>query len=275
MPLATATLCTFLALAPTAEAATPKRQPGRVMSAEQVELLFRNKTWLWTNGAGYFAADGSFLAWSGSSIAKSSYAKGRWYATGDGSMCFEATWHVLSGAKGSTTCFTHRSLGQTIYQRKNPSGPWYEFRHTPVAAKDEFRKLVRGDRVTTKIARLEAAFARLAPPQPSSKPLDVAPVTATDPAAAPTEPGETGPVPAGPTEMPVITPEAQTLRSSAAGPVEDRPAPMNGSPPPSPVSSMEGHPAAEAPASESIAREATALPAPEVPQPPTEAAPSQ
>ncbi|WP_201839008.1 DUF995 domain-containing protein [Microvirga zambiensis] len=275
VPLATATLCTIFALAATAEAATPTRPPGKAMSAKQVQTLYGDRTWLWTNGAGHFAADGSFLAWSGSSTAKSSYAKGRWYATGDGSMCFEATWHVLSGAKGSTTCFMHRSLGRTIYQRKNPSGPWYEFRHTPVAAKDEFRKLVRGDRVTAKIARLEAAFARLAPSQPLSMPSDAAPVTVTDPAATPTGPGETGPVPAGPKEPPILPSAAPTLGSPATGTGEDRSAPTDGRLPPRPYSSAEGHPTAEAPASGAVAREATALPVHKPAQPPTEAEPSQ
>jgi hypothetical protein len=39
----------------------------------------------------------------------------------------------------------------TIYQRREPSGEWYVFKHAKPAAGDEFSKLVREDLVSAEL----------------------------------------------------------------------------------------------------------------------------
>jgi hypothetical protein len=177
--LAAASLCASLVLASSAEAVAPRRAPATSLSPRQVEQLYRDRTWLWKDGAGYFAPDGSFVAWSGSRPPNASYARGRWYAADPGRICFEATWHAGSGTNARTTCFGHRMLGRTIQQRKEPSGPWYGFRQG--GPRDEFRKLVRGDRASDRAKRIEAALARTPPKpvadQPMAEPTEQVPAT--------------------------------------------------------------------------------------------------
>jgi hypothetical protein len=127
--------------------ALESRDPGgTVVSAGELYELYKNRTWLWDKGAGHFAVDRRFTAWSrdGSSA---SYADGRWHVTDKGQMCFSAVWHYQGGEKPVVTCFGHRKVGRAIYQRKEPSGSWYAFRNFPRKRTDESEKLIPENRV--------------------------------------------------------------------------------------------------------------------------------
>lgn len=133
--------------------------PGtRPLAPEEVAALYRGKTWLWPDGAGYFAPDTTFVAWSGSG-AKQSHAEGRWVILEDGRLCMRATWYVrASGAKNST-CFGHRSAAGAIYQKRMPDGPWYVLRNAPPQDGDEYAKFRDGDLAGAKAAAIRRALA--------------------------------------------------------------------------------------------------------------------
>jgi hypothetical protein len=145
-----------------AETAAPY-QTMRPMTAVELHRLYRDRTWQWTDGAGLCQDQGRiFKAWSGSG-ADASWAEGRWIVTNSGRLCLKAKWHGKAGAASSSTCFSHRTDGRTIYQKKEPSGDWYVFKHAEPQPGDEFTKLVREDLVSTKLEAL-----RTSPPQPDS-----------------------------------------------------------------------------------------------------------
>lgn len=124
------------------------------MLAWELAQLYGGKSWIWSEGAGYLAADRKFLAWSGSG-ADATVAKGRWLVTDGGRMCFKAVWHAKSGSGPNTTCFSHRKVGSTILQKKEPSGQWYVFRSSEPAASDEYSKLRNGDEVSATLGQVQ------------------------------------------------------------------------------------------------------------------------
>ena len=133
-----------------AEAVVP--QGARVMTAVELFMLYRNKSWRWPDGAGRMEADGRvFKAWSGSGD-DAVWARGRWMVTDTGTLCLKANWHGKAGSVEDRTCFSHMTDGRTIFQKKETSGEWYVFRHAEPQEDDEYKKLVREDLVTTRLA---------------------------------------------------------------------------------------------------------------------------
>ncbi|CDM61729.1 MULTISPECIES: DUF995 domain-containing protein [Rhizobium] len=123
----------------------------RPMTAVELHELYRDKSWKWCDGAAYMQDKGRvFKGWSGSGD-RASWADGHWTVANSGKLCFEADWHVKSGPTGGTTCFLHMTDGQTIYQRKEPTGGWYVFKHSEAQDNDEISKLVPEDLASEKI----------------------------------------------------------------------------------------------------------------------------
>lgn len=119
-------------------------------------MLYRDKSWKWADGAGRMQADGRrFTAWAGSGD-EATWAEGRWTLTDSGRLCFKAQWHSVSGVAPNKTCFSHKKRGDVIYQRKEPSGAWYVFRHATPAVDDEFSKLVSQDLVASDLERIKS-----------------------------------------------------------------------------------------------------------------------
>jgi hypothetical protein len=128
-------------------------ESARPMTAVELYVIYRDRSWQWPDGAGRMQDQGRiFKAWSGSG-ADAWWAQGRWILSDSGQLCLQAKWHSQSGAYKGRTCFSHRIEGQAIYQKKEPSGEWYVFRHAKPLEGDEFSKLVPEDLVS---ARLEA-----------------------------------------------------------------------------------------------------------------------
>jgi hypothetical protein len=150
-------LCGQVALSGAAHAAAGKdRAPAEaeaaaVPTAYELSLLYANRTWIWKNGAAYFAKDNRRLqAWT-SGQDKASVAEGRWLVTAAGKMCMELSWRSKTYAKQGRTCYSHRIQDGKIEQRKDPDGEWYNFKGPPEEA-DEYRKFEEGD---TKGAQFE------------------------------------------------------------------------------------------------------------------------
>lgn len=125
---------------------------ARAMTATELHMLYRDKTWVWPDGAGRLQDQNRiFTAWSGTGT-NSNWAQGRWILSDTGLMCLKATWHSPTQAAPNKVCFRHFTDGGTIYQRKEPSGDWYIFKHATPADNDEFKKLIAEDTVTAELA---------------------------------------------------------------------------------------------------------------------------
>lgn len=136
-----------------AEASLP---PGTVpMAASELFLLYHDKSWQWADGAGRMdSADRRFTAWVDGEKGKS-WAEGKWLVTDSGQMCLKADWHSVEGIFPGKTCFAHRIGDGTIYQKQEPDGAWYVFRHVDGRADDEAKKLVSADLVTGRVDSLK------------------------------------------------------------------------------------------------------------------------
>ncbi|WP_352656419.1 DUF995 domain-containing protein [Mesorhizobium sp. M0621] len=151
------TLCGQTALAGTAHAAAAKDSADSaiVPTAYELQLLYADRTWIWKNGAAYFAqGDRHLRAWtSGQDTA--SVAAGRWLVTKNGKVCMELAWRSKAyTGKQHRTCYSHRIQGENIEKRKDPDGEWYSFKRSPEGLSDEHRKFETGD---TKGAQFEEA----------------------------------------------------------------------------------------------------------------------
>lgn len=130
----------------------------RVMTALEIHKLYRDKSWQWEKGAGLMKDAGrQFSAWVEGENGKT-WAEGRWAITDTGLMCIVATWHSQSGAFPAKTCFSHRIDAGTIYQKREPDGGWYVFRHARQREDDEARKLVAIDLVSQQLDNIQAAL---------------------------------------------------------------------------------------------------------------------
>jgi hypothetical protein len=130
---------------------------AQAMTASEVHELFSNKSWKWENGAGRMKAEGRrFSAWVDGENDKS-WAEGRWLVTKTGQMCLDATWHSASGGFPARTCFSHMVDGGTIYQKREPDGKWFVFRHVSPQDGDEANTLLATDLVSGRLKDMKAA----------------------------------------------------------------------------------------------------------------------
>nr|WP_197031570.1 DUF995 domain-containing protein [Mesorhizobium ciceri] len=152
-------LCGQVAVSGAAHAAvandksTAEAGSAAVPTAYELQLLYAGRTWIWKDGAAYFARDNRHLrAWtSGQDTA--TVAEGRWLVTKDGKMCMELAWRSKSyTGEPHRTCYSHRIQGRNIEQRKDPDGEWYGFKRSPEDPSDEYKKFEAGD---TKGAQFE------------------------------------------------------------------------------------------------------------------------
>ncbi|SCB58054.1 Protein of unknown function [Rhizobium aethiopicum] len=147
-------LSLFLPLAAQAAEAANKKAPTP-LSAYELYRIYGDRTWTWDTGGGRFFEDGRrFVAWVNDK-GKQSFAEGKWVVDDLGQLCMRATWTNAEGAARASTCFGHRKIGNTIYQRRQPNGNWYVFRHASARQDDEFRKLVSTDTVSAKAHELK------------------------------------------------------------------------------------------------------------------------
>ena len=149
------TCCLSVAASATASYSAAENMPSaqaRPMTAVELYFLYRDKTWTWADGAGRFDDEGRRFTAMARTGKKTTWAQGRWTVTDDGRLCLNADWHTASGVNFNKTCFSHKSDNGTIYQRKEPSGSWYVFKHALPAQGDEFLKLVSENLVSPDLA---------------------------------------------------------------------------------------------------------------------------
>ncbi|AZO33290.1 DUF995 domain-containing protein [Mesorhizobium sp. M2A.F.Ca.ET.037.01.1.1] len=141
------------AMAKAANRIGDKAAKATAVSEEGIYQLYKNRSWRWGNhGAAFFAVSKrQFTAWSTED--KPSDGEGIWFMPGSGKLCFRATWRGSWGAKTSLSCFEHRQAGKVIYQRRSPSGDWYEFRDR--RGKSDLRN---GDYASKKVKRFKAGL---------------------------------------------------------------------------------------------------------------------
>jgi Protein of unknown function (DUF995) len=121
---------------------------GKPLTAFELLQLYQGRSWLWGDGAGYFSPEQRrFTAATGKGSTASS-GEGRWFITDSGKLCFKATWVTNDGSTPVRTCFSHRKKGTDVYQKREPDGEWYVFKHSPVREADEYAKFRLGDYVT-------------------------------------------------------------------------------------------------------------------------------
>jgi|UPI0003F648AB hypothetical protein len=131
---------------------------ARPMTALELYTLYRDKSWQWENGAGLMReADRQFSAWVRGEK-WNSWAEGRWAITDTGLLCLKATWHTQEGSAPIKSCFSHRIAAGTIYQKREPDGQWYVFRHAIPQKGDEASKLVAADLVSQQRDAIQAAL---------------------------------------------------------------------------------------------------------------------
>lgn len=125
------------------------------LTAFELYEIYKDKTWVWNTGGGRFNADGrTLVAWVNDG-GKQSFAEGRWVINDLGQLCMRGTWTNAEGSGRDSTCFGHRKIGGTIYQKRQPHGDWYIFKHARTRPGDEFRKLVARDTVSDKARKLK------------------------------------------------------------------------------------------------------------------------
>jgi len=126
------------------------------LSPAEIRQMYSGRTWMWSEGGGYFDPSGSFHAAVGDSATTAFLARGTWSAGPQGELCFSALWNGQIGKNDERTCFYHKAEGGRIMQRKGQTGEWYAFRSAPGKAGDEYNKLVQGNRIGTKMGDLRA-----------------------------------------------------------------------------------------------------------------------
>ena len=133
-------------------------QSGGYLSPAELRQMYSGRTWMWSEGGGYFHPNGTFHGAVGNGATTAFVARGTWSAGAQGELCFSALWNGQVGRNDERTCFYHRAEGGKILQRKGQSGEWYTFRSAPGRAGDEYNKLVQGDRVSPKLGELRSRY---------------------------------------------------------------------------------------------------------------------
>jgi hypothetical protein len=126
------------------------------LSAVELYVLYRDKTWNWDGGAVHFFDEGRrFLAWV-SGDKGDSYGEGRFTLTDSGRLCLRGEWTDAAGSEESVSCFLHKKDSGTIYQQREGEGDWYIFSHASVQPEDEINRLVDADSVSDRVAEIKA-----------------------------------------------------------------------------------------------------------------------
>lgn len=133
------------------ELRTQIAEEGSALTPYEILLLYRQRSWVWESGAGYFSSpDRRFVAYS-QGHSDATVADGRWEILESGAVCIRAEWTVAGSSYPSLDCFDHSKIGDIVYQRRLPDGDWYLFKDEAVEA-GEYNKFERGDLASEKVA---------------------------------------------------------------------------------------------------------------------------
>ncbi len=130
------------------------------LSAVELFAIYRDRTWLWNDGAGrFFDENRHFLGWVKNDQVET-YGEGRYQLYNNGTMCIQAVWYARDSSTDARNCFLHYRDRGTVYQKREGSGDWYVFKHFRETGSDEFSKLVEEDDVTPKVAEMKLRFSK-------------------------------------------------------------------------------------------------------------------
>lgn len=136
-----------------AEVAIPAE--ARVMTGTELYMIFHGKTWKWESGAGRMEDEARVFRAFARSGTGETWAEGRWSVNDRGQLCLKAVWHSQAGATRDKTCFSHRIFEGTVYQKREPAGDWYVFKHAKPKLDDEFSRLVDEDLVAADLPAVQ------------------------------------------------------------------------------------------------------------------------
>jgi hypothetical protein len=131
---------------------------SRFLTTSELQEMYGGRTWVWSNGGGYFDPSGRFSAAAGTNAASATIARGSWRAGSQGELCFQAVWSAQTGQNDQRTCFYHLLQGDTVYQKKGPTGEWFAFKSSPARRGDEANKFRDGDQISGKISDLRSRY---------------------------------------------------------------------------------------------------------------------
>ncbi len=126
---------------PMAAHAGKKPRPSKPANAAAIEKAHSGKSWKWSKGGAYFAANGQFEAiWEGA------VGIGTWSVNRSGTLCYRATWYWIdNGVKKDKMrkCWRHvvDSQGNT-WQRNDEKNDWYVFTANGISKGNRFRSQV-------------------------------------------------------------------------------------------------------------------------------------
>src|SRR5262245_33220169 len=130
---------------------------GSPLTTDELFQLYHSRSWIWDDGGGYFSSkQRRFTASTGGGT---SYGEGRWFLTDPGKLCFKAKWVGKSGSAPALTCFSHWKRGGNVYQRREPDGQWYVFKHSPTQKADEYAKVRPGDYFGKRVSETKVRLA--------------------------------------------------------------------------------------------------------------------
>lgn len=145
-------------VAPAEQNAPARTSDERALSVGELQQIYSGRTWVWSEGGGYFDPNGAFYAAVGNSPTSAYLARGRWTAGSRGEMCFQALWNGQVGKNAEKTCFYHKVANGNILQKRGEDGEWYVFRNARARPKDEFRKIVLGNRISDKMSDIRSKY---------------------------------------------------------------------------------------------------------------------
>ncbi|RDI50225.1 uncharacterized protein DUF995 [Microvirga subterranea] len=145
-------------VAPADRAEVVRRPDERALTVSELQQIYSGRTWVWSEGGGYFDPSGAFYAAVGNSPTSAFLARGRWTAGSQGELCFQALWNGQVGKNAEKTCFYHKVANGNILQKRGEDGEWYVFRNARARPKDEFRKIVLGNRISDKMSDIRSKY---------------------------------------------------------------------------------------------------------------------
>jgi hypothetical protein len=118
------------------------------LQPQEVRAMYSGNTWVWDEGAGYFAPNGTFQAWTRDGEYGLMHATGRWFVEIGGQLCYSARWFYQNTSSTSQDCFAHHVSNGSILQRDERNrGQWYVFGRRDAAGAVTARGLQSGNLV--------------------------------------------------------------------------------------------------------------------------------
>ena len=129
------------------------------LQPQEVHAMYSGNTWVWDKGAGYFAPNGTFQAWTTDDEYGRMHATGRWFVELGGQLCYSARWYFGNTSSTSQDCFAHLASNGSVLQRdERELGQWYVFGRRNSAGELTSRRVQHGNLVARHLPAHAAAL---------------------------------------------------------------------------------------------------------------------